>query len=82
MLWQLRLTEKVPLFSYFCLLRSVLLHLVLLAVDGAQVGFVAASANVAQLFDGLSWHGFGEAEAAPGVGGCSDLCDHRLPLHG
>lgn len=54
----------------------------LLAIDGAQVGFVAASADVAQLFDGLSWHGLGEAEATPGVCGCSDLCDHRLPLHG
>lgn len=75
-------TEKVPLFSHFCLVNSVLLYLMLLAVDGAQVGFVAASANVAQLFDGLSWHGFGEAKAAPGVSGCSDLCDHRLPLHG
>lgn len=82
MFWQLRITEKVPLFSHFCLLKSVLLYLMLLAADGAQVGFVATSANVSQLFDGLGWHGFGEAEAAPGVSGCSDLCDHRLPLHG
>lgn len=53
----------------------------MLAIDGAQVGFVAASADVAQLFDGLGWHGLGEAKATPGVCGRPDLCDHRLPLH-
>lgn len=53
----------------------------MLAIDGAQVGFVAASADVAQLFDSLSWHGLGEAKAAPGVCGRPNFCDHWLPLH-
>lgn len=54
----------------------------LLAIDGAQVGFVAASAYVAQLFDSLSGHRLGEAKTTPGICGCPDLCDHRLLLHG
>lgn len=54
----------------------------LLAGVCAQVGFVAASADVAELFDSLSWHGLGKAEATPGVCGCLDLSDHWFPLHG
>lgn len=57
-------------------------YLVLLAADGAQVGFVAAAADVAQLFGGLRRHGLGETEAAPGVSGRPDLGDYRFPLHG
>lgn len=58
------------------------LHLLLLAADGAQVGLVAAPADAPQLFDGLSRHRFGEAQATPGVRGRPDLSDYRLPLHG
>lgn len=60
----------------------ILLHLLLLAADGAQVGLVAAPADAPQLFDGLGRHRFGEAQATPGVRGRADLSDHRLPLHG
>lgn len=60
---------------------SVHLYL-LLAAAAAQVGFVAAAADVAQLFDSLGWHGLGETEAAPCVCGGPHLSDHRLPLHG
>lgn len=58
------------------------LDLVLLASEAAQVGFVAAAADVAQLSGGLGRHGLGETETAPGVSGRPDLGDHRLPLHG
>lgn len=53
-----------------------------MADAAAQVGFVAAAADVAELFDRLCWHGLGEAEAAPGVCRLLDLCDHRLSQHG
>ena len=68
---------------FICLLNQhVSYFYLLLAVADAQVGFVAASADVAELFNGLGWHGLGESEATPGVCGGLDLCDHRLPLHG
>lgn len=57
-------------------------YLVLLATNGAQVGFVAASADIAQFFGGLGWHGLGETQTAPGVSGRTNLGDYRLPLHG
>lgn len=57
-------------------------YLVLLPTDGAQVGFVAAAADVAQLFGRLGRHGLGETQTAPGVSGRPDLGDDRLPLHG
>ena len=62
-------------------IRLAHLYLLLVIAD-AQVGFVAASADVAELLDRLGWHGLGEAEATPCVCGLLDLCDHRLPLHG
>lgn len=69
---------------FLCLLDYSLMcqDLVLLATDGAQVGFVAASADVAQLFGGLGRHGLGETETAPGVSGRPDLGYYRFPLHG
>lgn len=70
-------------FISFCAHEiKMCLHLLLLAADGAQVGLVAASADAPQLFDGLGRHRFGEAQATPGVRGCADLSDYRLPLHG
>lgn len=57
-------------------------YLVLLATNGVQVGFVAASADIAQFFGGLGWHGLGETQTAPGVSGRTNLGDYRLPLHG
>lgn len=54
----------------------------LLAEAGAQVGLVAAAADVAELFYSLGWHRLREAEATPGVCGGPDLGDHRFPLHG
>lgn len=35
----------------------------------------------AQLLDGLSWHGLGEAQTAPGVGGSPYLGHHWLLQH-
>lgn len=35
-----------------------------------------------QLLDGLSWHGLGEAQTAPCVGGGPHLSHHRLLQHG
>lgn len=54
----------------------------LLGVTGAQVGLVAASADIAELLHSLGWHRLGEAKAAPRVRGRADLCHYRLPLHG
>lgn len=69
---------------FLCLLDYTLMrwYLVLLATDGAQVGFVAASADVAQLLGGLGRHGLGETQTAPGVSGRPDLGKNRFPLHG
>lgn len=69
---------------FLCLLDYSLTHryLVLLTADGTQVGFVAASADVAQLFGGLGRHGLGEPETAPGVSRRPDLSEYRFPLHG
>lgn len=73
----------VLFFISFCAHEmKILLHLLLLAADGAQVGLVAAPADAPQLFDGLGRHRFGEAQATPGVRRRADLGDYRLPLHG
>lgn len=77
--------ELLNIYRYLDLFYStspMFRYLVLLGTDGAQVGLVAAAADVAQLFDDLGRHGLGETQSTPGVSGCPDLGDHRLPLHG
>lgn len=50
-------------------------------VCGAHAGLVRDVIGPPQLLDGLGWHGLGEAQAAPGVGGGPHLGDHRLLQH-
>lgn len=50
-------------------------------VRGAHAGLIRNVIGPPQLLDGLGWHGLGEAQAAPGVGGGPHLGDHRLLQH-
>lgn len=47
-------------------------------IGGAHAGFVWHMIGSPQLFDGLRWHGFREAQTAPSVSGGAHLRHHRL----
>lgn len=51
-------------------------------VGGAHAGLIGDVVGPPQLLDGLSWHGLGEAQTAPRIGGGPHLSHHRLLQHG
>lgn len=58
---------------------STLLGLVIWdLIGGAHAGLVWDMIGPPQLFDGLSWHGLGEAQTTPCVGRGPHLSHHRL----